>query len=104
MKSRYDLMQDSQTLNEEFNTFFKDPLTFPFDSFPITTTPLKYTITNTDIIRPDLLVYRAYGKSFYDDIIMILNEIDDWTNLNPGDTIYLPSIGDLEKFYKENLQ
>jgi hypothetical protein len=83
----------SEHLNEEIYNFldktFIIPVSFIYDVVKITE---KY------VARPDLLSLDIYGDDSYVDIICKLNGIGNPFELNEGDTIILPNMGDIDNF------
>ena len=101
MRSRYDLMQLS-TQRSTKDTYFSDIMTFPIRNFKFTDIPDEYYLTQKDIERIDLLMYRVYGSAQYDDIILWLNGISNFFNITAGTKIFLPSRKDIEQFFLNN--
>lgn len=59
-----------------------------------------YTLQQQDVLRPEYLAYKFYGKQGYWWIIMKLNNIDDvYNEMVTGKSIQLPSEKDIEEFY-----
>jgi len=100
-RTRYLLMKESSVTNGNGVTY-PDPITFPIKKLVITEDPLEYTIRDLDLDRFDLVMYRYYGTSYYDDVILWYNEIGHLSELESGDTILLPSSGDIENFFLRN--
>lgn len=71
-----------------FNNFkFKRPRTY-------------YTLKQQDVMRPDLISYKAYGTISYWWIILKVNEIDDiFNDMTEGKSIQLPHPVDIDDFY-----
>jgi hypothetical protein len=79
-----------------------DMITNKWNLFNPTRLGTYYTITDRDILRPDLISYLSYGKSNYWWIIAKVNNIDDWYNeLVIGDVLFIPDRLDVEDFYIE---
>lgn len=57
-----------------------------------------HTLTKAEILKPYLLSYQYYGNSIYEDIILLLNEIEDIWNIPVGTEIKIPKIQDLKTF------
>lgn len=102
MRSRYDVMKESTTLFDVDGNAYYDPLTFPARKFKATKSVLEYFLTENDIKREDLLMFRAYGVAELDDIIQILNGIAILDDVEPGERILLPDRVDLENFLVDN--
>lgn len=103
MRSYYDLMKISETQGDDGSIYF-DSFTLPTNDFVFSSIPVEYTLTQTDILRPDIFISNYYGSSDLYDIVIDINCIEDIKTMNPGDIIYLPSRVDLENFYSKNLR
>jgi len=97
MRNRYQLLKESSQTNSKGNPY-PDIMSFPIEKFSYTGTTREYYLTQTDIDRIDILCYREYGVTYYDDIILWLNNIDSLHNVAPGTKISLPSKKDLDRF------
>lgn len=100
-RNRYLLMKESSVSNSD-GINYPDPISFPMKKLKITEDPLEYTIRDMDLDRIDLVMFRAYGTSYYDDIILWYNKIATLADLEPGDTLLLPTLSDLENFFLRN--
>ena len=98
MRTRYDLTQDSITLADD-GTYYPDIFTIPIQKFRYKHHPKEHYLTQIDIAREDILMYKEYGVSEFDDFVFWLNNIDYITDMEPGDKISIPSKEDMEKFY-----
>jgi len=87
---------------DEDGQFYPDIMLFPFERFRVTIPLTKHIMGQLDIERFDLLMYRFYGSTQYDDLVMWYNNIEYISRISIGDTIYLPAKEDIEKFYTEN--
>lgn len=93
-------MQKSKTERDpETQELYYDVMTFPIESFSYTQRPLKYTLVETDIMRPDLLMHRYYGIPNFDDIVFWLSNIPSVYDEEVGTDIELPRRNDVERFY-----
>ena len=102
MRSRYRLMQYSQQRDAK-DRFYPDPFTLPTHEFVFDEAPKEYTLTQPDIDRFDLLMFREYGTVDLDDIVLFVNRIGHIREKEPGDVIFLPTRGNLERFYTRNV-
>jgi len=101
MKSRYITMKESSETNSKGEKY-PDVLTFPIEKFKFNDPLKEVMITQTYKERFYLLCHEAYGSSQYDDIVLWLNGISSVHILTPGETIFLPSKRDLDKFLINN--
>lgn len=98
-RSIYELMSDAEEDRGEFDNLFPDSMTLQINKFRTNYTPLEYVITQGDVDRFDLLIYRAYGISDYTDIVLWYNNIGFKEDLEVGQTILLPDLKDINTFY-----
>lgn len=62
-----------------------------------------YTVSDVDLLRPDLISVKLYGSDAYWWILMKANDIEDvWNDLYIGKVLVVPSFKDIEKYYTEN--
>ncbi len=98
MKSIYDVMKASTVVTDENGNFYPDPLSFPLNRFKITNSVLEYSLEDTDLVRMDILMQRAYNTPEFDDILLMLNNLGIVDDLESGQTFYLPDRSDIESF------
>lgn len=101
MRSYYDLMNKSEVKAED-GTYYPDVFTLPTNEFTFESIPTEQVLTSNDLIRPDILVANAYGSSDYYDIVFDINEVGFVKNKTPGDTILLPTLQEIDRFYLRN--
>ena len=101
MKSIYDLMETG-TVQDIDGEYYPDIVTIPFENFENTSASEKHYLSDANIKRIDSLMYKKYGISQYDDLILLLNKIDYLYNQEPGVEVQLPTLRDIEKFFAEN--
>jgi len=99
--TRYDLMKQSNTSDGE-GSFYPDPLSLPLNKFKVSKSVLEYNLKEKDIVRPDILFYKAYGSVEYYEIVFLLNNIGYIDEVEPDTTILLPDRTDIEEFVLEN--
>ena len=98
MKSRYDLMEDSN-IKAEDGTFYPDVMTFKIKKFRYTETPNEFITNEINIRRKDLLVFNFYNETDFDDIVLFLNRVADFHELEIEDILYIPTKDNMDKFY-----
>lgn len=103
MKTKYLTIKPSSYYKDKSGDYFCDIFTFPIENLRYSEMPQKYTLTENDIKRFDILVYRYYGSSDYKDLILWLNNISNIDEISPGFKIFLPIKKDIENFYRENI-
>jgi hypothetical protein len=97
-------MLDSDNYKDEFGNKFGDVLSYPISEFVATDTPLEYILTQVDISRFDLLIWRVYGNQDYESFILWYNNILLISRMNPGDKILLPSATDISSWERSHLK
>ena len=102
-RTRYDTIKPSSQINLKGNQY-PDLMSFPIDKFKFTEISKEYILTEPDIDRFYLVCYREYGVSYFDDIILWLNNIDTIHDVTPGTSIQLPAKKDLDRFIIRNLK
>ena len=98
MRSRYDLAENSTTRSAD-DSFYKDICTIPMHKFRHTAAPEEYSIIITDTKRLDLMIYRLYGISELDDLVLWVNKVADPTTLVVANKLFIPIKSDIESFY-----
>lgn len=62
-----------------------------------------YSVTESDLLRPDLISLKLYGSYLYWWILMKANDIEDvWNDLYIGKVLVVPPFSAIEEYYKEN--
>lgn len=102
--TKYDLMLDSNNYQDEFGNKFGDVLSFPISEFNTTDIPLEYILTQQDINRFDLLIWRVYGNPDYESFVLWYNNILLISRMIPGDKILLPSATDISNFFNSHVK
>lgn len=63
--------------------------------------PTYYRVTSADLMRPDMISYKAYGTVDFWWIIAVVNNIDDCFNdMAVGDLFKIPNILDVYAFQR----
>lgn len=63
---------------------------------------VSYRVTESDLMRPDLISYRMYQTVEYWWLILLYNQVlDPFAELKVGDLLYIPNILDIYEYYKE---
>ena len=89
---------------DEFGNHYFDIFTLPLENLKITNVPQKYFLTESDIVRFDLLVYSFYKDCSYDELVLYYNKIGNIYDVEIGSEILFPSKRDLDNFYSENIK
>jgi len=94
-------MKKSDVYTDSFGNEYCDIFTFPIKDFSPKESLTEYYLTNLDIYRFDLLIYKIYGNANYDDFVLWYNNIENITKETPGTKILFPSKKDIDDFYRE---
>lgn len=62
----------------------------------------KHIVSKSDVLKPYMISYAYYGKVDYEDMILLVNNIDDPFALVPGTEIYIPTLANLQSFILSN--
>lgn len=102
MKSRYDLMQESEQKDSSgYN--YPDVLTIPLDSLQFSSPLTKVRITQDYKARFYKLCYDQWGITYYDDILLYMNGISAEDTLDIDEAILVPTKTDMDTYYLMNL-
>jgi len=101
--NRYNTCSES-IHKDEFGKNYYDIFTLPIENLKITNVPQKYFLTESDIVRFDLLVYSFYKDCSYDELVLYYNKIGNIYDVEIGSEILFPSKRDLDNFYNENFK
>lgn len=102
MKSRYDLMEMSKQKDVDGNNW-PDILTMSLSQIQFENPLTNIKLTQTMHKRFYLVPYLEWGVSYFDDILLWMNAISNEDDLEVGDVIQVPTIGDMNKYYSKNL-
>lgn len=102
MKSRYDYMNESSTIDID-NEKFPDPLSTTFNDIQLTKVPPQVQVTDVDITKFWLFMNKNYGMQEMDDILLNINGIHYLGSLRPGDALYLIDQNDIFNFNDQKL-
>ena len=104
MVSRYDMMTESGVYDVDDLESYPDPLSIRWNDFSLTSAPYLRRIEERHINRPWLLTYEYYNRTELDDVLLSLNNVPYKGMLEPGDSIYLPEIADIESFMSKSIK
>jgi len=100
MKSRYDLMKQSETKDSKGNNY-PDVLTLDMKNVVFANPLRKVQVTQRYINHPYMLTFDEYNICYFDDILYWLNGVSYPVELEPGEILYAPNLTDLNKFYSD---
>lgn len=102
MKSRYDLMKQSEVKDAKGNNY-PDVLTLDLKNVTFRNPLHKVTVTQRYVNHPYMLTYDEYGICYMDDLFYWLNGVSYPLELEIGEELYVPNITDLNKFYSDRV-
>lgn len=102
VNTKYLTISPSEDYSDNLGNPFPNIFTFEIEKFKMNSNPLKYILNSIDIYRFDLLILNYYGSSYYDDVVLWINNIEHIADVAPGTEILLPSKKDLDDFYRKN--
>jgi len=91
----------SDLLTDE-HIIIKDSTTVDWRTFRWDNGYFVHHITVNEIFKPYLISYAYYGTIEYEDLILLLNNIQDPFEVVPEQTIYIPKLEDLKSFILAN--
>lgn len=83
-------------LDESNDMIIRDPLSIDWLSFPWANGYTLYRLTSTDIVKPYFISLNNYGSTDYEDILLLLNNIEDIFECVPERQIKIPEITELK--------
>jgi hypothetical protein len=90
------------TTTDNDGTVYPDCLSVPLKNFRAQKNSSLVRLTQVDIDRFDLFIYKKYHSLDYIDIILWLNNIGSMRELRAGVYFRLPAKSDLDTFYIKN--
>lgn len=74
----------------------RDPLSIDWSSFPYNLGYTTYKLTDLDIIKPYHISYNVYQSIDYEDILLLLNNIENIFDCVVGKEIKIPNLQELK--------
>ena len=103
-KTRYMLMNESETQVDSNGNKRIDILSFPISDFIQKDVVLGWVLTEMDVYRFDQFIISQYGSTnYYLPMIKWLNGLYEMDDRWIGETIRLYSKSDLDRFLRDNL-
>lgn len=99
MESRYDYMEESRVQDED-GELYPDVLSVDYSKIEFTNLPPIKTISSADINRFWYFMYKNYGISYDDDLLLNFNGIPYVGMLEPNDKIVMIQLDDLKRNIK----
>lgn len=79
-----------------------DPTSIRWTEFEFTNGYYEHEINTHEILKPYLISYHYYGTVDYEDIILLINNIENIFEVPVGSAIKIPKIDDLKNFILKN--
>ena len=98
MYSRYDQMKESASVHDEDGDASPDPLSVNFVQTQFTEIPAPARISEVDIHKFWMFMYKNYALQDHDDVLLTLNNVAYIGLLKPGDIVYKITKNDIENF------
>lgn len=102
MVSRYDFMTESDKKDTDGETY-PDPLSIQYNDVQFTKIPTAVQLTAADLSKFWLFMYKKYGVSEYDDILLNINGIPYIGGEEPGDILFEIDLDDLKSFNTQKI-
>lgn len=97
MQSRYEYYTKLDTVND---IEIYDIFSIKWDDFLWTDGYSVHEVSYDEVLHPELISLMYYGTDKYEDFIYLLNNIEDPLNLIPGTRLVIPSLVDIQNFYR----
>lgn len=102
MRSRYDYMDESKVADID-KEVYPDPLSITYNDIQFSQMPTSKLVTEGDINKFWLYMYKNYNMCELDDVLLNINGIPYIGTLEPGDLIFNINARDLEKFNDQKI-
>lgn len=89
-------------LEESDGDIIYDPTSIDWTKFKWEQGYLIHRIEKTEIMKPYLIAYAYFEDSFYEDIILLLNNIEDVLEIIPGTELRIPKKLEIDEFLRDN--
>ena len=101
--SRYALMTESNVTDvyKKSADTYPDCLTLftKLKEFTQSAPPIHYEITSLFLQIPYLITYQVYNQTTYEDTLLLLNGVSYITELQEGETLYIPVLNDMTSLF-----
>ncbi len=98
---RYKLMN---ILDESTDNKIYDPTSIDCSKFLWSQGYYKHYVSEFDILKPYNISYAYYGDVQYEDIILLLNNIENVWDIYPGAMLMIPKLDELNSFVLNNIK
>lgn len=99
----YKLYEKLETsADNEYEMDIYDPTTVNWAEYKWDNGFYIHSISKSEILKPYLISYQYYGTPVYENLILLLNQIENIWEIPPGTKIKIPKIEDLKAFILAN--
>ena len=102
MKSRYDYMKSSQQVDIDKEEW-PDPLSVTYNDIQFSQIPTFNRLSEGDLYKFWLYMYKNYGMTEMDDVLLNINSVSYIGMLEPGSIIFNVRPEDLDEFDKHKI-
>lgn len=95
-----EIVYDILTTDNELTIY--DSKSLNWSSFKFSNKYKKHTLSQEDILRPYLVSLQYYGTIDYEDVLLMINNIEDIFEVLPETEILIPELTELQNFILEN--
>lgn len=99
--NRYDFMESSKIMDDLTGNCYPDPLSLTYFDLKPTEQPVMKVVSPNSGLHFWKDVAEVYGDASPRDIILTVNNIAHKNFLQPGDTLYYPTLNDIQKSYRK---
>jgi len=103
MRSIYNLMKKSNEKASD-DSYYPDVCTFDTLDFVPQYGTREVFLSQNDLDRKDLITYKMYQITDLDDLVLFLNNIPHYHDLEVNDSIIIYDIIDIEQFYNSQIK
>lgn len=89
-------------LQDDSNVTIYDSRSLNWSTFKFSSKFKRHTLTKDEILRPYLVSANYYGTIDYEDILLILNNIEDIFDVIAGTEIIIPDKQEIDDFILAN--
>jgi len=89
-------------LDNSNNIEIRDPSSIDWSKFSWENGFIKHRITRYEVMKPYLISSAYYGTTAYEDIILLVNNIQDIFEVVPEEEIRIPKLVDIKNFIYQN--
>lgn len=94
MNSRYDYMSESNVKDTDGESY-PDALSIAYNKPVFNKAPNTIRVSAADIDKFWLKMYKDYGVSYYDDLLLSFNGVPYLGCLSPGSVLFEPDLNDM---------